>query len=231
MTPQRRRFALLALPFAVVAVAVAIKLIGMIALSSLGSAAYARGDFEGATALARWQTIANVIDPWKAHFAVGDGLAARQLDAEAEKEFDRALELAAPADECPVRVNLVVVLERQGDAALAADAAAVGEARAYYDRALDVIADADDACLAPPVEGRGPTAEQLEGSKQRIEAKQGALSDEEPADQEGDPADDAPTDDTVKQLKEKLGESGQDRSDQQKSDRAPAQPGSVDKPW
>lgn len=232
---RRRKAGLIALPGTVLATVVAVKLIGMMLVSGQVASAYEREDYSAATSLARWLTVVNVIDPWKAHFAVGDGLAAQGLDPDAQLEFERALGLAAEEDQCPVRVNLSLVLERQGDAVIAADATKRDEASAFYDEALEVIDDADESCRQPPKDGEDGTDDELSDSEQRLTEKKEALA--EPSEDESDDADDqpepdgSPSDATVEKLEEKLRDAGQDRSDQQTAERTPSDPDYVDKPW
>jgi hypothetical protein len=233
---RRTKAGLIALPGTVIATVVAVKLIGMVLVSGQVAAAYDREDYVSATSLARWLTVVNVIEPWKAHLAVGDGLAGQGLDADAQAEFERALSLAAPEDQCPVRVNLSLVLERRGDAVLAADESKRDEASAFYDEALAVIDEAAESCLQPPADGENGTDDDLSDSEQRLTEKQEALA-EEPSDDQADQGDDqpapdgTPSDATVEQLEEKLRDAGQDRSDQQTAERTPADPDYVDKPW
>ena len=236
MMRRRTKAGLIALPPTVLAIVVAVKLIGLTIVSGQVSAAYEREDFESATSIARWLTVVNVIDPWKAHFAVGDGLAAQGLDADAQGEFERALGLASAEDQCAVRVNLSLVLERQGDAVVAADPNKRDEASAFYDEALDVIDKADESCRQPPQNGEEGTDDDLSDSEKRVTEKKEALA-EQPPEDEGDTSDDqpkpdgSPSDATVEQLEEKLRDAGQDRSDQQTSERTPTDPDYVDKPW
>jgi hypothetical protein len=235
MMRRRTKAGLIALPGTVIATVVAVKLIGMMLVFGQVAAAYEREDYASATSLARWLTVVNVIDPWKAHLAVGDGLAGQGLDADAQAEFERALGLAAPRDQCPVRVNLSLVLERQGDAVIAADPSNRDEASAFYDEALVVIDDADQSCLQPPADGQDGTDDELSESDERLTEKKEALADD-PADEDdkadGQPSPDgSPSDASVEQLEEKLRDAGQDRSDQQTAERTPADPDYVDKPW
>jgi hypothetical protein len=231
----RTRAGLIVLPGAVVATVVAVKLIGMTLVWGQVSAAYERQDYASATSAARWLTVVNVIDPWKAHFAVGDGLAGQGLDQDAQGEFEQALGLASPREQCPVRVNLSLVLERQGDAVVEADPENRDAASAFYDEALTVIDDADESCRQPPTGGEEGTDDELSDSEQRLTEKKEAL--DEPADEQTDPGDDqpeadgSPSDATVDQLEEKLRDAGQDRSDQQTAERTPSDPDYADKPW
>jgi hypothetical protein len=235
MMRRRTKAGLIALPFTVIATVVAVKLIGMVLISGQVAAAFEKQDYASATSLARWLTVVNVIDPWKAHFAVGDGLAGQGLDPDAQGEFETALGLAAPRDQCPVRVNLSLVLERQGDAVIEQDASKRDEASAFYDEALEVIDDAADSCRQPSATGEDGTDEQLSDSEERLTEKKQAL--QEPSEEETEPAEDqpqpdgSPSDATVEQLEEKLRDAGQDRSDQQTAERTPADPDYVDKPW
>ncbi|WP_374945398.1 hypothetical protein [Agreia sp.] len=235
MMRRRTKAGLIALPGTVIATVVAVKLIGMVFVAGQVAAAYEREDFASATSLARWLTVVNVIEPWKAHLAVGDGLAGQALDSDAQLEFERALGLAAPEDQCPVRVNLSLVLERQGDAVVEGDPTSRDEASAFYDEALEVIDEADESCRRPPRSGEDGTDDELSQTKQRLSEKKDALSEPSEGELEADDGqpkpDGSPSDATVEQLEEKLRDAGQDRSDQQTAERTPADPDYVEKPW
>jgi hypothetical protein len=233
---RRTKVGLFTMPVAVLATVVAVKLIGMTIVSGQVSSAYEREDYASATSLARWLTVVNVIDPWKAHFAVGDGLAGQGLDADAQVEFERALGLASAREQCPVRVNLSLVIERQADAVLADDPTKKDEAATLYDEALAVIDEADESCRRAPEDGGEGTDDSLSDSEKRVTEKKEALA-ESPPEDDADQSDETPkpeegpSDATVDQLEEKLREAGQDRSDQQTAERTPSDTGYVDKPW
>jgi hypothetical protein len=234
MMRRRTKVGLFTMLPAVLATVVAVKLIGMMIVSGQVSSAYEREDYAAATSLARWLTVVNVVDPWKAHFSVGDGLAAQGLDTDARDEFERALGLASARDQCPVRVNLSLVIERQADAVLADDPTKTDEAAALYDEALAVIDEADESCRRPPEDGGEGTDDALSDSEKRVTEKKDALAEPAPdnTDQPDAPKpDESPSDATVEQLEEKLREAGQDRSDQQTAERTPSDSGYVDKPW
>jgi hypothetical protein len=222
---MRRRLILFSLPILVLAVVAGLKLILMVGLTGAAAGAYDRGDFGGAVTLSRWQTVLNVVEPWKAHFNVGDGLAGQKLLPDAQAEFERALELASPKEQCPVRVNLYLVLEVQGDAAFTAGDSA--GASTLYGDALTVIGEADASCLQPPPKGADGTDQELQDGKQRLEEKQKAAQggttpqSGDPGDQSGDaPTPTTPDDSTIQDLENRLKDADKARSDQDSADRS-----------
>jgi hypothetical protein len=142
----RRRLLLVSTPLAVVVLLVALKMISVVLA---GNAAIT--DFRGRDTAALREDVAvlnvfNVIDPAKALFAAGDlAVLEHRLD-EADTRFAAALSRTDPARSCPVRINLQLVREVQGDTA-------VGDgkpdrARERYTTALAVINAAPTGCFA-----------------------------------------------------------------------------------
>lgn len=228
----RRRLILFSLPVVIVIFAIAVKLIAMTILGALAAAAYARDDFSQAANLSRAQTVLNIIDPWKPHYNTGTALARQGLLDNARSELERALELAAPDQQCPVRVNLALTIEMQGDAVVAASGK-TPPAIDLYQQALAVIQGSDQSCFNPPPPGQPETADPLTESEQRVKAK---LDDQQQ--DRGDnsenppPPDGGATDSQIDALEQQLEEAAKERSDQDAADRAhqldSSQPG---KPW
>jgi hypothetical protein len=170
----RRRLLLVSTPLAVVVLLAALK---MISLVLAGNSAIT--DFRGRDTAALRDDVAvlnvfNVIDPEKALFATGDlAVLERRLD-EADAQFSAALSRTDPARSCPVRINLELVREVQGDTA-------VGDgnpdrARERYTTALAVIDAAPAGCFAgnpdPEPERRALRSE----AAARVGAKLAALN-------------------------------------------------------
>ena len=116
MSVRRRRRLLLwsALPV-LLALLLAAKLLSAAWFAGQASSAFARGDAPAAESAAAVLGVANVLEPHKAPFAAGDALALSGDYAGARTAFEAALAAAPAADECRVRANLALSIERLGD--------------------------------------------------------------------------------------------------------------------
>ena len=103
------------------------------------------GDSRAVADAAAGLRIANFTEPHKAPFAEGDGLFLAGDYAGSRRSFEEALLLAGQTDECLIRVNLALSVERLGDAkATAGDLAA---AASLFAEGLAVVKAAPDGCL------------------------------------------------------------------------------------
>lgn len=134
------------------------KVLSMYAFAYSASAAYVAGDFPGTVQAAHGQEPVNVFESYKAPYNVGVGLAASGDLAGARASFEDALELAPALEQCAVRVNLAIVIERTGDAALVVGdrAAAV----AAWKEALLVMREAPAGCRTPEADEVSPDPDQ-----------------------------------------------------------------------
>lgn len=181
-TPRRRR-RLLALPLAIVLLAVSVKLITMSWWSHQGESAYGTADYATTESAFHRTLFLNVVDPWKAWLGVGDARFRVNDLAGAEQAFARALE--ADVDRCEVRYNLAVTIEAQGDRLMGDNVLDVTETEAQdglarYRIALDIV----NAGLCPEGDADGP-GDRLATTRERLEAKLGA---------DGSPQDDSAMD-------------------------------------
>lgn len=145
-TRLRRRLLLLSAIPVLLAVALAVKLISVVVLGNSAQEHFAAGDIGALRDDVSMLKVLNVVQPANAHIAAG-GLAVLEdrLD-DADVEFTSALSHTDAAQSCPVRVNLQLVRERQGD--IDAWEARLDQARERYESALTVIADAPESCFA-----------------------------------------------------------------------------------
>jgi hypothetical protein len=152
MTPRpgrqrlRRRLLFCSAPLTVVALLVAAKLISIVIAGDSATSAFAHGDGKAVRAAAAILGVGNIMEPAKAPFAAG---AAAVLDGrlgDADRDFTAALARTDAARSCPVRVNLELVRETQGDRAAAAGDRARAEER--YVSALTVVDDAPQTCFS-----------------------------------------------------------------------------------
>jgi hypothetical protein len=142
----RRRLLIYSAPITVIALLVAVKLISIVVAGDSAVSAFASGDGNAVRADAAVLGVANVVEPAKAPFAAG---AAAVLDGrldDADSLFAAALARTAAARSCPVRVNLELVRETQGDRAAATGDRARAEER--YASALVVVDDAPQNCFS-----------------------------------------------------------------------------------
>ncbi|WGX98244.1 hypothetical protein [Nocardioides sp. L-11A] len=150
--PRRRlrRVLLLAglLPTLLVA-AYALKVGLMLQANASGRDAFDRGDHDAAAADFAGTRRLNWFESWIAAFDAGTADHARERYDDAIAAYGAALEDVPRRDECTVRINLALVHEAVGDAALAAGA--TEDARASFQEGIDVLA----AGHCPTDAGRG----------------------------------------------------------------------------
>jgi hypothetical protein len=122
--------------------------------------------------------MANIVERHKAPFAAADALILGGDYGGARSLFEASLADAAPADECKVRVNLVLTIEHLADAAAAgagpgksADSAA--EAAALYDDGLAAVSAAPPGCFSP--EDSQDTPNGADGEGERLQEAEGRL--------------------------------------------------------
>lgn len=139
----RRRLLLWSAPVVLLAVAVAVKMISVVLVGDSAISHFARGDGAALHADASRLGVLNLIEPAKAPFAGGSAAVLEGRLGDADDEFSRAL---AGDQSCPVRVNLELVRETQGDVAAAAGRTAAAEER--YRSALGIVTEAAAGCFA-----------------------------------------------------------------------------------
>jgi hypothetical protein len=175
----RRRLLIYSAPTTVVALLVAAKLISVVVAGDSAAAAFASGDGSTVRADAAVLGVINILEPAKAPFAAG---AAAMLDGrldDADSHFTAALARTDVAQSCPVRVNLELVRETQGDRAAAAGDRARADER--YASALTVVDDAPRICFASNSD-RDPQRQAIRhDAADRLAAKRNALFSSTPA--------------------------------------------------
>jgi len=245
----RRRLWGWSAPVVLVVLLVALKLLSLPAFAALAQWAYSDREFERAADLSAPLGVANVVEPWVHHSDRGAAYAQVGVLEVARQEFTRALDLAPDDDRvsCVIRVDLVLTIEAQGDAALLD--LRFADAQALYEQGLQVVEEAPEGCFEPPESPQEPDTQQpLDDARDRLDEKgeqaqgdQGEPQDGGGGDQEGDQG--APEDgegeggsggqDPLEQLREQ-GEESQ-RQQQQEQDRrrdAERDPDDYDgRPW
>lgn len=224
----RRILLVVSAPFLLLALALCGKLLSMYAFAHQSAAAYVAGDVAGTTQAARGQLVLNWFEPYKAPFNVGVGLADAGELRGARAAFEESLGLAHGLEQCVVRVNLAIVLERTGDAAMrAGDPTAATQA---WQEALVVAQDAPAECGSPeandstsdPDRDLGDTMDEQE-QRLREKLEDGTGESEQPDSQE------LPDRSDLDGIEEQLERGAQDRDEQGEGDEGGG--AGTDRPW
>ncbi|WP_052663643.1 tetratricopeptide repeat protein [Psychromicrobium lacuslunae] len=209
----RRRLLIFTIPLVLLVLLIAGKFLSVSIASAQLNAAFARGDAAGVHSAAGVLKFANLLEPYKAWFNDGDGYVL-QGDFEAAKgQFEEALRLAPEKESCKVRVNLVLTLEKLGDAKKAAGDQS--GAKALYDNGLAVTDQAPEGCFQQGSEGNQQgEGQSLQESKERLNEKsqnsgQNQQDPGQPNQSPNSPADPS----KLEQLKQQQKEAQKDRTD------------------
>lgn len=230
---RRRRLALWSAPPALLALDVAAKLLSVGALGGYAAHAFGTDDQDGAARAASWLQVANLFEPHKAYFASGDAHVLAGDFSAARKDFEAALDAGADTDECRVRVNLVLSVEKLGDAALSAGSKPT--AATLFREALDVIESSPAQCAQEGPGNSSGEGKALDSAADRLKAKIAADSG---GTAEGEKqAKDSLSEQPQEQL-QKLGESARqaqrERAEGQEREEylhGPENDAGVDRPW
>lgn len=143
---QRNRRLIASLPILLVMVLIAVKLISLTVLGTQAQSAFVNGDGKRVKTAGQGQSVVNVVEPWKAHFSLGDAYVLSSDFAQAKTEFLAALDSSAGVHECKVRSNLAKTNEQLGDDLSEKDP---GGAKKQYQEGLEIIAQAPKECFDP----------------------------------------------------------------------------------
>ncbi|WP_423917640.1 hypothetical protein ACPEEZ_08860 [Frigoribacterium sp. 2-23] len=247
----RRRLLLWSLPVVLVVLLVAAKLLSLPVFAAATQWAYNEKAYERGVSLTAPLGVANVIEPWVHHFDRGTALAQVGVLDEARQEFLTALDKAPTGDEtisCVIRVDLVLVIEAQGDAAITE--LRYADAQKLFEQGQKAIDDAPEGCFQPPEDQQQPdTSKPLDDADGRLDQKEqqaqgGAGGDtpqpgggqdpgQDPGQSDGGDAGSGGSGDPLDQLKDQGQQSQKDQ--QQNNDRQryyDQNPGEYDgKPW
>ena len=234
----RRRLALWALAPALVVGLVGAKLVHQHVAAERAVAQYLDGDAEAALNTASQLQWLNWVERWKPDYDIGTSLLALDALDEAHRSLEAALRLAEPVEQCPIRANLAIVLERQGDRARAADDFA--GAIAKWQEALHVLDGRDESCAETS------SARSLDDTRERVleklsefegdgggeggESSDGGGEGGAPDPDQPDP--DQPDPDRLGEIEDSLDGNRQERDDAIRDrDRWGEGGGGVDEPW
>ncbi|WP_343317479.1 tetratricopeptide repeat protein [Arthrobacter sp. TMP15] len=174
---RRRRLLWGSAPLLLLAMLLAVKLLSLPVSAGLAATAYANGNAGGTTQAGALMGSANVVERYKAHFALGDGFVLHGDFEQARKQFLRALELVPAAESCKVRVNLVLSLEKLGDEQK--KGGNTPSAKEFYAQGSEVVAQSPRDCFAPNSENNkdGESAA-LKDAQERLAQKLSASKDD-----------------------------------------------------
>lgn len=241
---RRRRMLLVSAAPGLLAVALAVKLLSAGYLGGQAVEAFTHGDQSGVASAAAGMGTANVVERHKAPFAAGNALTLEGDYAGARTLFETALADAPHADECKVRVNLVLSIEKLADKSAESADAGTEAARLYGEGLAEAAAAPPGWFSAESREDRANGADgeggRLRAAEERLKAKADQLGspDGQAGPTDGSKAGELQTPDTQQSQLDKLNESGQaaqrERSDGRQRDnylkRSTSETG-ADKPW
>ncbi|MFD2758540.1 tetratricopeptide repeat protein [Gulosibacter faecalis] len=211
----RRHLLLWSLPIAIVLLLTSAKLIAQHVIAQSAISQYASGDYEQALNTSGQLKFLNVVEPWKPFYNMGTSYLQLEALPEAQEQLRAALDLATPPEQCPIRANLAIAIEREGDLALEAEDA--DTAMAKYGEALGVLEEADPSCELS-TSNRSIT-DSDERIRQKLEELQqpedgeGGDGDEQQDGNDGDQKDPdaSPDPDSLDELEDGMGENQEDR--------------------
>lgn len=170
---RRKRLLLASAPVALAVVVVALKLLSLPLSAGQAQQAFDGGRGDGTLQAGQAMGVLNLVERYKAHFAQGDGHVLRGDFLAAQEQFAAALELAPAQESCKVRVNLVLSLEKLGEANK--EAGDPASAQALFDQGREVVAQAPRDCFAPNSGGnQDGEGEALKAAQKRLEEQQAA---------------------------------------------------------
>lgn len=232
----RRWVAIGTLPLTIAALLFVGKLLSMYAFAHQAITSYVVADYAGSTAAAEGQEFLNWFEPYKAPYNVGTALAGSEDLDGARAKFEEALPLAHGLEVCAVRVNLAIVIERQGDAAVdGGDGPAGAE---LYGEALQITAETPEECNSEEADSQSPDPDRsmsdtLDELGDRLQEKQQQAQEQQSPPQDGDGEEQEqpqqPDQDKLDELQDKLDQGAEEREQNQGEEDGPG--GGTDKPW
>ncbi len=183
---RRRRLLLASAPVIVLVAVLALRLLTLNVVADRTLAAWTAGDRPTMSAWAQRQGWVDVVERFRAPFALGDAEALGGRFEQARPLFEEAFRLVPRGglDDCKVRVNLALTYEALGDAARAAER--TDEWKQFYGLGTALTEGRPDVCDAPEGDGTGQA---LQDAQQRMEAKS---ADAPPTDPGSPPSDPSP---------------------------------------
>jgi|GEM_PF-2417649 len=232
---RRRRLMLWPIPIALIMLLVAAKLLAMTIIAHVALGQYNEEDYESSLNTSQLNKHANVVERWKAHYNTGTSALQLNILDQARAELEQALSLARPQDACPIRANLAITIERQGDAAL--EAGDPDRARALWQEAKQVLAEQHESC------SESSSGQPMQQTDQRLDEKLQEQQEDQEQEQSQEEGNDPPEggDDQPEQpdpgqqqrddeIEQKMNQNQQERDKELEREGAP-EPTRVPKPW
>lgn len=232
---RRRRLLLGSAPVLLISLVLAVKLLSLPVSAGLAGTAYTGGDADGTVRAAQAMGTLNVVERYKAHFALGDGHVLRGDFEQARQEFSQALDLVPANESCKVRVNLVLSLEKLGDAQEKAGDPA--SAKELFAQGSEVVAQAPRDCFAPNSDNnKDGEGDALKQAQERLAEKLSGGQDgeqESAPDSSGTEQAEEPADGKQEELQKSGRNAQKERSQSQdfNKDYADDEPEQYAKPW
>ncbi|WP_309620032.1 hypothetical protein [Salinibacterium sp.] len=223
---RRRRILMLwiSLPFVLLTIVVAMKLLSLAPTAQLAMDAYDSGRWTSSQDISTSLLSPNIVEQYLPYFNRGDASAADQYYGPATDDFEKALELAPMERKCDVRLNLALTWERFGD---------IYVANGYYQgavllyKASRAVLDAAGPECDPPEK-----MEQLNESKDRVQRKLAQAESERDAQRPDSGAGPSGQDQQLQDLQDQQAQADQEKADGESEERGQSEGGySVDKPW
>lgn len=228
MRKLRRRILLWSLPVVLLAGAFGLLFIVQHFIAQTAIAQHFDEKHEEALNSSGQLALVNLVERWKPHYNMGTSYLELDALTEAGEQYTIALDLAAPAEQCPIRANYAITLEREGDDLLAGGNAE--DAIAKYQDALELIDAQDPAC------DLSTSNRSLDDSYERILEKLQQFQEQNP--QQDENTDDStspesqPSPDALDELEDGMDGNKEDRDqDLEDNQNYGGGGGNVDEPW
>ncbi|WP_030148338.1 hypothetical protein [Mycetocola saprophilus] len=212
-----------AIPFVLAGLLLVIKILSIYAFAHLALLNVHAERYSESAAAARGLAPVNIFEPFKAPFDLSVGLAEDGLLKESREQLEAALPRTPGLAICTVRINLAMVIERQGDRATQDKDVAGGQK--FYQEALKTIVETSPNCRTPEADRASSDPSRsmdssLTTTEESIRGKilpppppeQGDGSDSPPPPpEETPPPPPGPSDDQLEKLKKQLEQGDQER--------------------
>ncbi|MDJ0313958.1 hypothetical protein [Arthrobacter sp. H35-D1] len=170
---RRRTLLLRSAPVVLAAVLLGVKLLSLPVSAGQAADSYGASNAGGTLGGARAMGLPNLVERWKPRFAQGDGHVLQGDFEQAREQFSQALELVPAGESCKVRVNLVLSLEKLGEAReKAGDPTSAME---LFAEGSETVAQAPRDCfMANSGNNQDGEGKALREAAERLEEKQSA---------------------------------------------------------
>lgn len=223
----RRGLILWSLPFTLLTGLFSLVLVAQHVIAERAVTQYLAEEYEEALNSSGQLTLVNVVERWKPFYNLGTSYLQLEALPEAQEQLASAMGLATPEQQCPIRANYAIAIEREGDLRLSAGDAA--GARERWQAALALLEERHESCAT------STSDRSLSESEERIREK---LADESEPDSDSDGSeqptpdpDSQPNPDSLEELEDGLDGNREDRQDEIDRQEHGSGGDRVDQPW